>query len=41
MTLTKIEIVNKLNKHIGFPKVECIKIVESFFDIDRTNFSLA
>jgi integration host factor subunit alpha len=33
MTLTKIEIVNLLNEQIGIPKVECTRIVESFFDI--------
>ena len=36
MTLTKIEIVNMLNEQIGIPKVECIRIVESFFDIIKS-----
>jgi integration host factor subunit alpha len=36
MTLTKIEIVNMLNEHIGIPKVECTRIVESFFDIIKS-----
>ena len=36
MALTKIEIVNMLNEHIGIPKVECIRIVESFFDIIKS-----
>ena len=36
MTLTKIEIVNMLNEHIGIPKVECVRIVESFFDIIKS-----
>ena len=36
MTLTKIEIVNMLNEHIGIPKIECIRIVESFFDIIKS-----
>ena len=36
MTLTKIEIVNMINEHIGIPKVECTRIVESFFDIIKS-----
>jgi integration host factor subunit alpha len=36
MALTKIEIVNMLNEHIGIPKVECSRIVESFFDIIKS-----
>jgi integration host factor subunit alpha len=36
MALTKIEVVNMLNEQIGFPKVECIRIVESFFDIIKS-----
>jgi len=36
MTLTKIEIVNMLNEQVGFPKVECVRIVESFFDIIKS-----
>ena len=36
MTLTKIEIINMLNEQIGIPKVECIRIVESFFDIIKS-----
>lgn len=36
MALTKIEIVNMLNEHIGIPKIECIRIVESFFDIIKS-----
>jgi integration host factor subunit alpha len=36
MALTKIEIVNMLNEHIGIPKVECTRIVESFFDIIKS-----
>ena len=36
MALTKIEIVNMLNEQIGIPKVECIRIVESFFDIIKS-----
>ena len=36
MTLIKIEIVNMLNEHIGIPKVECTRIIESFFDIIKS-----
>jgi integration host factor subunit alpha len=36
MALTKIEVVNMLNEQIGMPKVECIRIVESFFDIIKS-----
>ena len=36
MTLSKIEIVNMINEHIGIPKVECTRIVESFFDIIKS-----
>ncbi|MCX6715393.1 MAG: integration host factor subunit alpha [Candidatus Taylorbacteria bacterium] len=36
MALTKIEIVNMLNEQIGLPKVECVRIVESFFDIIKS-----
>ena len=36
MALTKIEVVNMLNVQIGIPKVECTRIVESFFDIIKS-----
>ena len=36
MALTKIEVVNMLYEHIGIPKVECIRIIESFFDIIKS-----
>jgi len=36
MALTKIEVVNMLNEQIGFPKIGCIRIVESFFDIIKS-----
>ena len=36
MALTKIEVINMLNEQIGIPKVECIRIVESFFDIIKS-----
>jgi len=36
MAITKIEIINMLYEHIGIPKAECISIVESFFDIIKS-----
>jgi integration host factor subunit alpha len=36
MTLTKIEIANMLHEHIGIPKIECVRIVEGFFDIIKS-----
>ena len=33
MTLTKSDIVNMLFAHIGITKVECLNLVESFFEI--------
>ena len=36
MALTKIEVVNMLYEHNGIPKIECIRIVESFFDIIKS-----
>ena len=36
MALTKIEIVNMLYEQIGSPKIDCIRIVESFFDIIKS-----
>jgi integration host factor subunit alpha len=36
MAITKIEISNMLYEHIGIPKAECISIVESFFDIIKS-----
>ncbi len=35
MALTKIDIVDILYEHIGIPRIECIRIVESFFDIAK------
>jgi len=34
--MTKIEVVNMLYEHIGIPKVECVRIVESFFEIIKS-----
>ena len=33
MAMTKKEIVMKINEEIGIPKKDCIRIVESLFDI--------
>ena len=38
MAITKIEIIKTLYEHIGIPKAECISIVESFFDIIKSEF---
>lgn len=36
MKMTKAEIIDMLNERIGIPKVECVRIVESFFDIIKS-----
>ena len=36
MKLTKIEIVNMLCEHIDMTKIECARIVESFFGIIKS-----
>jgi integration host factor subunit alpha len=36
MALTKIEVVNMLCEHMDIPKMECARIVESFFDIIKS-----
>jgi integration host factor subunit alpha len=36
MSLTKIEIVTMLYEQIGLPKIECVRMVESFFDIIKS-----
>ena len=36
MAITKIEVVNMLYEHMGIPKKKCIKIVESFFEIIKS-----
>lgn len=36
MTLTKIEIVNMLYEQIGLPKTECGNLVESVFEIIKS-----
>ena len=38
MTLTKIEIVNMLYEQIGLPKTECGNLVESVFEIIKSEF---
>lgn len=36
MAITKLEIINMIYEHIGIPKAECMSIVESFFDIIKS-----
>jgi integration host factor subunit alpha len=36
VAITKIEIVNTLYEHIGLPKNKCVSIMESFFDIIKS-----
>jgi integration host factor subunit alpha len=36
MAMTKIEVVNMLYEHIGIPKVECVNLVESVFEIIKS-----
>jgi len=36
MALTKIEITNILCENVDIPKMECVRIVESFFDIIKS-----
>lgn len=36
MKMTKAEIIDMLNEHIGLPKIECVRIVDSFFDIIKS-----
>lgn len=36
MAITKLEIINMIYEHIGIPKTECMSIVESFFDIIKS-----
>jgi integration host factor subunit alpha len=33
MALTKIEVVNMIYDHLGIPKKDCIRIVDSLFEI--------
>jgi integration host factor subunit alpha len=33
MTLTKIDIIESINEQIGIPRKDCVRIVESLFDI--------
>jgi integration host factor subunit alpha len=39
MALTKIEIVNMLYEDIGIPMIESARIVESFFDIIKSELA--
>jgi integration host factor subunit alpha len=36
MALTKIEIVNMLCEHADMPRKDCVSLVESFFDIIKS-----
>jgi integration host factor subunit alpha len=36
MAITKIEIVNMLYEHIGLPKNKCVSIMESVFEIIKS-----
>jgi integration host factor subunit alpha len=36
MAITKLEIINMIYEHIGIPKTECMSIVESVFDIIKS-----
>jgi integration host factor subunit alpha len=36
MAITKNEIVNTLYEHIGLPKNKCVNIMETFFDIIKS-----
>ena len=36
MAITKIEVVNMLYEHIGIPKVECVRIIESVLEIIKS-----
>ncbi len=40
MTMTKTEIVDLLKEHIGIPKIECVRIVESFFGIIKSELEM-
>ena len=33
MSMTKSDIIESVYEHLGIPKKDCIRIVESFFDI--------
>ena len=33
MSLTKIDIIESVYEHLGLPKKDCVRIVESLFDI--------
>ena len=39
MSMTKKEIVMKINEEIGIPKKDCVKIVESLFDIIKDDLN--
>jgi integration host factor subunit alpha len=33
MTMTKLDIIGSVYEHLGIPKKDCVRIVDSFFDI--------
>ena len=39
MSLTKIDITESIRENIGIPKKDCVKIVESLFDIIKSEFA--
>jgi integration host factor subunit alpha len=38
MSLTKIDIIESVYEHIGIPKKDCVRIVESVLDIIKSEF---
>ena len=38
MSLTKIDITESIREKIGIPKKDCVRIVESVFDIIKSEF---
>lgn len=39
MSLTKIDIIESVREKLGIPKKDCISIVESLFDIIKSEFA--
>ena len=39
MSMTKIDIVESISEKIGIPKKDCVKIVESLFDIIKDDLN--
>ena len=38
MSMTKIDIIESIYEHLDIPKKECVSIVESLFDIIKSEF---